>query len=337
MEQAARVGRRTAFKDPKSLLSTALSDLMTVFRDLADDFVKFAQDVASDILKLIAALVEQVVSWLTESISIPFVSDLYHALTGDQLSVLDLVCLLAAVPGTILLDIITGSPTVPDTVGAAPGTALPPGEREVALPPGEIAGRILLGITAFCLGEVGVVLDLTLMDFSASMPSWSTKMPPNTKPNPFMTFLNYVDFAVDFTSYALQMVTSWGWSQWEGQDWAFWIWQSIPQAFNFVYLFRSDGTGELQAARDVLSGVAFLITSSLYAHYGLSNYKDAPKAPGLVLSANVFGNTSLISEILMLLLDPWAWGMVEAVVKVSLFTVSNTLGFVANVLGLVDS
>jgi len=43
------------------------------------------------------------------------VSDLYHALTGDALSVLDLTCLLAAVPGTILLDVITGSPTVPAT------------------------------------------------------------------------------------------------------------------------------------------------------------------------------------------------------------------------------
>ena len=107
-----------SFNDPKTLLSTALSDLMTAFQDLADDFVKFAQDIAPYILKLIAALLEQVVSWLTEPISIPFVSDLYHALTGDQLSVLDLICLLAAVPGTILLDVITGSPTVPDTVSA---------------------------------------------------------------------------------------------------------------------------------------------------------------------------------------------------------------------------
>ena len=109
-----------SFKDPKTLLSTALSDLMTVFQDLADDFVKFAQDLASDILNLIATLLEQVVIWLTEPVSIPFVSNLYQALTGDQLSVLDLTCLLAAVPGTILLDVITGSPTVPDTDNAAP-------------------------------------------------------------------------------------------------------------------------------------------------------------------------------------------------------------------------
>jgi len=85
------------------------------------------------------------------------------------------------------------------------------------------------------------------------------------------------------------MVTAFGWSEWEGQDWAFWIYQSIPQAFNFAYQFRDDGTNELQAARDVLGGVVFLIVSSVYAHDWPATYKDAPKAPGLVLSANVLG------------------------------------------------
>ena len=140
-----------SFKDPKTLLSTALSDLMTVFQDLGDDFVKFAQDLASDILNLIATLLEQVVIWLTEPVSIPFVSNLYQALTGDQLSVLDLTCLLAAVPGTILLDVIIGSPTVPDTDNAAPtGAQERLGEGELAFP-WELAGRILLGNTAFAI------------------------------------------------------------------------------------------------------------------------------------------------------------------------------------------
>ena len=75
---------------------------MTVFQDLADDFVKFARDITGDILDLIAALVEQIISWLTEPVSIPFVSNV-NQVTGDPLSVLDLTCLLAAVPGTICL------------------------------------------------------------------------------------------------------------------------------------------------------------------------------------------------------------------------------------------
>jgi hypothetical protein len=42
-----------------------------------------------------------------------------------------------------------------------------------------------------------------------------------------------------------------------------------------------------------VSGVALLITSSVYAHCWPSTYKDAPRAPGLVLSANVFTNTAV--------------------------------------------
>ena len=303
-----------SFSDPKTLLSTALSDLMTAFQDLADDFVKFAQDIAPYILNLIAALLEQVVSWLTEPVSIPFVSDLYHALTGDALSVLDLTCLLAAVPGTILLDVITGSPTVPATVSATPaGSAAE-------------AGKILLGITAFAIGEVGIVIDTLLLGVESR--SGRTPWP--------WGFLNRLDFAVDFTGYALQMVTAFGWSAWEGQDWAFWIYQSIPQAFNFAYQFRDDGTNELQAARDVLGGVVFLVVSSVYAHDWPATYKDAPKAPGLVLSANVFGNASGICELILLLFG-YDQMPVQAVVKIVLGTVGNILGFTANVLGVVES
>ena len=108
------------FKDPKSALSTGLSDMIAVFQVLADDMAEFAQAVAKDFLQLLDTLLGQIVGWLDEPVDIPFVSALYHALTGDQLSILDLTCLLAAVPGTILLDVITGSPTVPDTVSSGP-------------------------------------------------------------------------------------------------------------------------------------------------------------------------------------------------------------------------
>ncbi|MGH3840195.1 MAG: hypothetical protein ACRDS0_01920, partial [Pseudonocardiaceae bacterium] len=311
-----------SFKDPKTLLSTALSDLMTVFQDLADDFVHLTQDLASDILNLIATLLEQIVLWLTEPVSIPFVSNLYQALTGDPLSVLDLTCLLAAVPGTILLDVITGSPTVPATVSAAPAAAQP---GELTGSAAE-AGKILLGITAFAIGEVGLVIDTLLLGVESR--SGRTPWP--------WGFLNRLDFAIDFTGYALQMVTAFGWSAWEAQDWAFWMWQSVPQAFNFAYQFRDDGTNEKQAERDVFFGIILLIFSAVYAHDWPSSYKDAPKAPGLVLSANVFGNASGICELILLLFG-YDQMPVQAVVKIVLGTVGNILGFTADVLGVVDS
>jgi hypothetical protein len=106
-------------------------------------------------------------------------------------------------------------------------------------------------------------------------------------------------------------------------------WHHVAVVFDHGYvMIYKDGVVTAD-----LSGVASLIASSVYAGKFPSRYRDAPKAPGLVLSANVFGNTSAISELLLLLLNPWNWGMVVAVVKVLLYT----LGFAANVLGLVDS
>ena len=73
-----------SFKDPKSALSTGLSDLLAVFQALADDMVAFAQAVAKDFLQLLDTLLGQIVDWLAQPIDIPFVSALYHALTGDR-------------------------------------------------------------------------------------------------------------------------------------------------------------------------------------------------------------------------------------------------------------
>jgi outer membrane protein assembly factor BamB len=307
------------FKDPESALSAGLSDLLAVFQALADDMVSFAEAVAEDFLKLLDTLLGQIVGWLGQPINIPFVSGLYHALTGDQLSVLDLTCLLAAVPGTILLDVITGSPTVPDTMTAGPDGVTATGAQ---------VGQILLGVVNYIITTVGQLLDILCLSFTDM---WADSVPDN----PILNFFNWLDFSVDFIGWALGMVVSYGWAAWEAQDWSFWAVQSIPQAFNFAYLFRADGTNYKQAGRDTITGVITLILSAVYAHFWPASYCDAPKAKGLVLSSNIFGSLSSISEAPLLLLDP-EWLIVVGPIKLIFFVVGNTLGFTANVLDLVD-
>ena len=175
------------FKDSKSALSTGLSDMLTVFQVLADDMAGFAETMAKDFLQLLDTLLGQITGWLGEPVDIPFVSALYQALTEDQLSILDLICLLAAVPATILLDVITGSPTVPDTITAGQDG---PGARDRLASAGT-AGRILLGISSFLIGIVGQALDILLLSIYSA---WSDGGPPN----PALDFLNRLDFAVDF-------------------------------------------------------------------------------------------------------------------------------------------
>ncbi len=259
-------------------------------------------------------------SWLAQPISIPFVSDLYRALTGDDLSLLDLTCLLAAVPATILLDVLTGSPTVAGT-------------EDDTLTSGADAGQILLGLANFALGIAGSSLDLGLL---CVMDQWSSLAPVNPRPNPLLNFLNYVDFALDFIGWALGVVVSYGWVAWEARDWIFWGVQGAPQLANFVYLFRSDSNNDKQVARDTVTGVAVLILSAVYAHFWPASYCDAPKAKGLVLTSNIFGSISSISEAPLLVGDPWTWLALVIPVKITGYVVSDVLGLTAYVLGLVD-
>jgi hypothetical protein len=298
-----------------------LSSLVTVCQDLADDFVKLGQDMAHALLELLTSLLEQVVLWLAEPIDIPFVSDLYKLITGEPLSILDLTCLLAAVPGTILLDVLTGSPTVPADSAVLTGPQL--GHGELALADSATPGRVLLGIGALVLSEIGVAMDIFLLGIETA---GST---------PFLQLVNYIDFAVDFLGYALQMVTAYGWSQWDAKDWTFWALQFPPQALNFAYLFRDDGTAEAQAGRDVFFGALYLVLAAVYADQWPATYRDVAgaKTPGLAITVNVFGNVQSISELLQL--SDIELMPVEAVVKFVLATVGNITGFAAYVVSLV--
>src|ERR1700759_5298325 len=315
-----------SFSDPKPLLSTALPDLMTVFQSLAKDLVDLADDVASALLKLLAALLEQVVDWITGPVTIPFVSDLYRLITGHDLRLLDLACLLAAVPVTILLEVITGSPTVPSTsLGAGTGRGRLSHGPQPARLGSERAGLIATGVASFILAEVGAAMDTFLLGLEVR----GSRMPS------FETLINYLDFAVDFTGYAMQMVSAYAWTAWEPHDWVFWGLQGTPQALNFAYLFRADSTSELQADRDVTFGVLFMVMAAAYAKTWPQNYKDAPKAPGLVISANVFGNVQAMSEIIQL--DDVANMPEEVVIKMVLATVGNILSLTGNMLNAAHS
>jgi hypothetical protein len=300
-----------SFSDPRSLLSTALPDLMTVFQSLARDLLNFCDDLANALLKLLAALLDQAITWLAEPISIPFVSDFYRLITGDQLSLLDLACLLAAVPVTILLEVLTGSPTVPGSTLAGSGPTLLGSAK---------AGLIATGVASFILSEIGTAMDTFLLGLEVR----GSRMPP------FETLVNYLDWAVDFAGWGMQMVSAYAWTEWQPQDWVFWGLQGAPQALNFAYLFRADATSERQAERDILFGIMFLVMSATYAKTWPENYRNAPDAPGLVISANVFGNVQAISELIQV--DDVENMPVEAVVKMVLATVGNILGLTANML-----
>ncbi|KAI8804187.1 hypothetical protein BJ742DRAFT_856984 [Cladochytrium replicatum] len=121
--------KATTFGD---VFDTAITDLKTQVLDKADSlppstiaktvvgiFLKGSVGIAKvtilDFIRLIKAATSGLISALTHSIEIPILSDLYKKFVGEDLSVLDVICLAAAIPATIVCKIATnGKAPCPD-------------------------------------------------------------------------------------------------------------------------------------------------------------------------------------------------------------------------------
>jgi outer membrane protein assembly factor BamB len=89
--------------DPSAAGAVAVSDLIGVIENIVVDLITFAGQVVDIAVDALTALVDAVYEALTAPIPIPVLSDLYKLITrGDDLSILNLVCLVVAIPTTIV-------------------------------------------------------------------------------------------------------------------------------------------------------------------------------------------------------------------------------------------
>jgi hypothetical protein len=80
---------------------------------LADTVLQTVENVLVAFVDVLIQLTIGVTDLLTATIDIPVLSWLYHFLTGDDLSVLDLLCLIAAIPATLIFKLGSGSAPFP--------------------------------------------------------------------------------------------------------------------------------------------------------------------------------------------------------------------------------
>lgn len=80
---------------------------------LADALLETVENILLTLLDVLAQLASGMMTVLTASIDFPVLSWLYHELTGDDLSFLDLICLIAAIPATIVYKATAGSAPFP--------------------------------------------------------------------------------------------------------------------------------------------------------------------------------------------------------------------------------
>lgn len=84
---------------PTQPLTTLFKQILGI---IVDSVLEIAQDIVTTTLNLLQLLVEDLLNLLTTPIDIPVLSPLYKKYTGDDLSVLDVACLVCAIPATII-------------------------------------------------------------------------------------------------------------------------------------------------------------------------------------------------------------------------------------------
>jgi hypothetical protein len=129
--QAAFKNFAGLFTGSTGFTDQTLADVLAVVRDLVAGLIHLGQVVAHAFLKLLQTIIDGIVSFLTGTIQIPFVSDFYKLVANDDLSVLSLFSLIAAVPTTIVYKLLTGTS---------------PGDSSAALLTGDLSATNWVGL-----------------------------------------------------------------------------------------------------------------------------------------------------------------------------------------------
>jgi hypothetical protein len=111
--RAAADAIKTDIIDQFSNLS--VSDIIKKFVAIVADLVlKSAENVLVTLLDVFAQLLEGMIDILTAKLDIPILSWLYKELTQEDLSFLDVICLIAAIPVTLIYKVAAGKTPFPE-------------------------------------------------------------------------------------------------------------------------------------------------------------------------------------------------------------------------------
>jgi hypothetical protein len=100
---------QNAITNPSSLINSAVSDILTILKDVIDGVLKVAQLAVDEILKVAALALSGFQTLLEASLNIPVLTWLFRELTGEPLSLLNLLTLLFAFPATIIYKLLNNN------------------------------------------------------------------------------------------------------------------------------------------------------------------------------------------------------------------------------------
>ncbi|KAH8686166.1 hypothetical protein BGZ61DRAFT_533733 [Ilyonectria robusta] len=93
---------------------TPIEIIQKILAIAADLLLKTAKDVLVTVLDVFKLIVQEAFNMFDSPLNIPVLSQVYKLITGDELTIIDLVCLVSAIPATIIYKIICGKAPFPD-------------------------------------------------------------------------------------------------------------------------------------------------------------------------------------------------------------------------------
>jgi hypothetical protein len=100
---------QSIFQDPKSFADVAMFDIITAMEDAVIAILDVIEAVVDTLIDLAGAALTAFQNMLNQTIDIPVISWIYKQISGDPLSLLDLICLIGAVPTTIVYKLLFGT------------------------------------------------------------------------------------------------------------------------------------------------------------------------------------------------------------------------------------
>jgi hypothetical protein len=105
------------WKDPAEFVTKSFASILGVVRDLVVGFLQLVDAIIENILAAIPTILTAISDMVTAEIDIPIIGDLFKAIGGGPLTMLNLVALVAAIPATIIGKVAGG---LSDTALPAP-------------------------------------------------------------------------------------------------------------------------------------------------------------------------------------------------------------------------
>lgn len=99
---------QSIFQNPKSFADVAMYDIITAMEDAVLAILDVIEAVVDTLIDLAGAALTSFQDVLNKTIDIPVISWIYKQISGDPLSLLDLICLIGAVPTTIVYKLLFG-------------------------------------------------------------------------------------------------------------------------------------------------------------------------------------------------------------------------------------